>query len=139
MPIRIYGINIQGLFKNAKDHKIIKGILIGILQMANVIFISELRWKMRMCLSPLQDQNLIRLWSACGEVTQLRLSQAKYINITNESWPKSISSSIFSQRYSKNYISSAVIKLCWIILYFRKGKWPFVSLRGVITIQIYLR
>lgn len=49
MPIRICGIKIQGLLKNAKDLKIIKGILIGILQMANVIFISEPRWKMRMC------------------------------------------------------------------------------------------
>lgn len=67
MPIRTSGIEIQGLLKNARDHEIIKGILIGILQMANAIFISELRCKMRMCIvlhsSP---QNLIRLWPACG-------------------------------------------------------------------------
>lgn len=31
------------------------------------------------------------------------------------------------------------IKHSWIILCFRKGKWPFVSLRGVMAVQIYLK
>lgn len=72
--------------------------------------------KWELCLSPLYYQNLIRTWWTRGRLIQLRHSPEKYISITDSTCSESIWRSIFSQSYSKNYITSTVGKICWIIL-----------------------
>lgn len=49
------------------------------------------------CLSPLQYQNLIRLWPACGEVTQLRLSRQNALTLQMKVGPN-LSQAAFSLR-----------------------------------------